>query len=182
MHEMVHLAMANVPRKHRWWLEGLATYVESIARARLGHLSEDFVWNGFIMRMPQGLPAANDRGLDKTPTWGRTYWGGAIFCLLADIEIRQQSNNKLSLRDALKGILDDGYSMHADTSMSTVMRSADKALNMSVFVPLYEKMRADPYPVNLDKLWQQLGVATFNNKVYYDDEAELAKIRQQFFK
>jgi len=34
------------------------------------------------------LPAAGDRGLDFTPSWGRTYWGGALFCLLADIEIR----------------------------------------------------------------------------------------------
>ena len=30
----VQLAMADVPRRHRWWLEGIATYVESIARAR----------------------------------------------------------------------------------------------------------------------------------------------------
>jgi len=33
VHEMVHLAMADVPYAHRWLLEGLATYVESIARA-----------------------------------------------------------------------------------------------------------------------------------------------------
>jgi hypothetical protein len=52
VHEMVHLAMANVPQASRWWLEGLSTYVESIARAQRGHLSEDFVWNGFYHRMP----------------------------------------------------------------------------------------------------------------------------------
>ena len=56
VHEMVHLAMADVPQSQRWLLEGLATYVESIARAQRGHLSEEFVWNGFINRMPQGLP------------------------------------------------------------------------------------------------------------------------------
>ena len=44
--------------------------------------------------MPFGLPKEGDKGLDYTHTWGRTYWGGAIFCLLADIEIRQQTNNK----------------------------------------------------------------------------------------
>ena len=182
VHEMVHLAMANIPRRHRWWLEGLATYVESIARAQLGHLSEEFVWNGFILRMPQGLPAANDRGLDKTPTWGRTYWGGAVFCLLADIEIRQKSNNQLSLQDALKGVLADGYSMHADTSAMTIFESADKAIEMSVLVPLYKKMRVDPYPVDLDKVWQQLGVSTSNKVVSFDDNAELADIRESFFK
>ena len=39
VHEMVHLAMADVPQEHRWLLEGLATYVESIARARRGDLA-----------------------------------------------------------------------------------------------------------------------------------------------
>ena len=100
---MVHLAMAHVPETSRWWLEGLSTYVESIARAQRGHLSEEFVWNGFYHRMPQGLPQDGDRGLDRTPTWGRTYWGGAMFCLLADVEIRRLTDNRKSLRDALRG-------------------------------------------------------------------------------
>ena len=39
--------------------------------------------------MPKGLPQAGDQGLDNTATWGRKYWGGAMFCLLADIEIRK---------------------------------------------------------------------------------------------
>ena len=39
--------------------------------------------------MPKGLPQAGDQGLDNTGTWGREYWGGAMFCLLADIEIRK---------------------------------------------------------------------------------------------
>ncbi len=103
VHEMVHLAMADVPHAHRWLLEGLATYVESIARTQRGHLSEEFVWKGFINRMPQGLPQNGDRGLDQTPTWGRTYWGGAIFCMLADIEIRKLTDNNKSLQDALRG-------------------------------------------------------------------------------
>ena len=60
VHEMVHLAMTNVPRNQRWLLEGLATYIESIARAQLGHLSEDFVWNGFSWSNASG-PASNRR-------------------------------------------------------------------------------------------------------------------------
>jgi hypothetical protein len=116
VHEMVHLAMANVPQEHAWLLEGLATYVESIARAQRDHLTEEQVWRYFIERMPQGLPQAGDRGLDQTPTWGRTYWGGALFCMLADIEIRKLTDNRKSLRDALRGVLDAGLSMHASTT------------------------------------------------------------------
>ena len=182
VHEMVHLAMADVPESQRWLLEGLATYVESIARAQRGHLSEEFVWNGFINRMPQGLPKYGDRGLDRTPTWGRTYWGGAIFCILADIEIRKLSDNKLSLRDALRGVLDSGLSMHSSATAMQVFEAGDEAIGMAVLVPLYQKMKADPYPIDLDALWESLGVALQNEQVIYDDDAPMAHVRKNLLK
>jgi hypothetical protein len=182
VHEMVHLAMADVPRSNRWLLEGLATYVESIARAQQGYLSEEFVWNGFINRMPQGLPAAGDEGLDHTPTWGRTYWGGAMFCLLADIEIRRLTNNQMSLRDALRGILSDGYSMESDATPMQIFKSGDAATGVPVLVDLYQKMRADPMQVDLQALWGDLGVDLKNDQVVYNAEATLAYVREQMLK
>ena len=182
VHEMVHLAMADVPYAHRWLLEGLATYVESIARAQRGHLSEEFVWNGFINRMPQGLPKNGDRGLDQTPTWGRTYWGGAIFCMLADIEIRKLSDNRKSLRDALRGALDAGLSMHSSATAIQVFEAGDEAIGMAVLVPLYQKMKADPYPIDLDALWESLGVALQDEQVIYDDDAPMAHVRKSLLK
>ena len=182
VHEMVHLAMADVPEQNRWWLEGLATYVESIARAQRGHLSEEFVWNGFYHRMPQGLPQRGDRGLDKTPTWGRTYWGGAMFCLLADVEIRRLTDNRSSLRDALRGVLEDGYSMQANATPLQIFESGDRATGVSVLVPMYQRMKADPYPVDLDQLWRDLGVAFENDEIVYDDSAPLAHIRKALLK
>jgi len=182
VHEMVHLAMADVPQSQRWLLEGLATYVESIARAQRGHLSEEFVWNGFINRMPQGLPKNGDRGLDQTPTWGRTYWGGAIFCMLADIEIRKLSDNRKSLRDALRGALDAGLSMHSSATAIQVFEAGDEAIGMAVLVPLYQKMKADPYPIDLDALWESLGVALQDEQVIYDDDAPMAHVRKSLLK
>lgn len=180
VHEMVHLAMADVPRNQRWLLEGLATYVESIARAQLGHLSDDFVWNGFLGRMHQGLPQNGDRGLDYTSTWGRTYWGGAMFCLLADVEIRKQSHNKLSLRDALRGILDAGYSMKASVDNARVIFEAgDRATGLTVLLDLYNLMRAQPLPDELDSLWQSLGLSLKESQVVYNEAAPMAAIRQQ---
>ena len=61
---------------HHWIEEGLATYVEPIARARAGGLTPQKVWGDMVDAMPQGLPKPGDRGLDFTHTWGRTYWGG----------------------------------------------------------------------------------------------------------
>ena len=182
VHEMVHLAMADIPLEHRWLLEGLATYVESIARAQREHLSEDFIWRNFIERMPQGLPGPGDRGLDRTPTWGRTYWGGALFCLLADIEIRKLTDNRKSLRDALRGVLDAGLSMHASASITEVFEAADRATGVDVLLPLYHKMRGDPYPIDLDALWAELGVGLDNDRIVYDDNAPMAHVRRRLLK
>lgn len=179
VHEMVHLAMADVPREHRWWLEGLATYVESIARAQRDYLSDDFIWRNFIQRMPQGLPKAGDRGLDLTPTWGRTYWGGALFCMLADIEIRRLTDNRMSLREALRGMLDAGISMHTSTSVMQAFEAGDRATGVDVLVPLYQKMKAAPYPVDLDALWAELGVELDGFEVIYNDDAPMAHVRKR---
>ncbi|TNF90831.1 MAG: hypothetical protein EP300_02035 [Gammaproteobacteria bacterium] len=182
VHEMVHLAMADVPRHHRWWLEGLATYVESIARAQRNYLSEEFIWRNFIERMPQGLPKIGDRGLDLTPTWGRTYWGGALFCMLADIEIRKLTDNRKSLREALRGMLDAGISMHTSATVMQVFEAGDRATGVAVLVPLYQKMKADPYPVDLDALWSDLGVKLDGFTVIYNDDAPMAHVRKRLLK
>ena len=172
--------MADMPRNQRWVLEGLATYVESIARAQLGHLSEDFVWNGFLGQMHQGLPASRDKGLDQTPTWGRTYWGGAMFCLLADVEIRKQSNNRLSLQDALRGILNAGYSMQTGVDNALeIFEAGDRATGLTVLVDLYNEMRDRPKPDELDSLWKSLGLSLQDGNVVYNDSAKLAAIRKQ---
>jgi len=182
VHEMVHLAMADVPEANRWWLEGLSTYVESIARAQSQHLNEEFIWRNFIERMPQGLPKSGDRGLDRTPTWGRTYWGGAMFCMLADVEIRKLTDNRKSLQDALRGVLASGYSMQASATPMQIFEAADSAVGVDVLVPMYQRMKGDPYPVDLDKLWRELGISVDNDAIVYDDDAPLAYIRKAMLK
>ena len=89
-HELLHANFPDVGPAHAWLSEGLATYLEPIARARVGLVSEAKVWRDMVDGMPQGLPQAGDQGLENTRTWGRTYWGGAIFCLLADVELRNR--------------------------------------------------------------------------------------------
>jgi len=182
VHEMVHLALASIPRKHRWLSEGLSTYVESIARAHRQHLTEDSIWRSFMRSMPQGLPQSGDRGLDRTPTWGRTYWGGALFCMLADIEIRQLTNNQKSLREALRGVLAGELSMHANASAMEILEAGDRAAGVDVLVRLYQKMKHDPYPVDLDQLWSELGISLIGGNIVYDDDAPMAHIRKRLLK
>src|SRR6185369_10359322 len=80
-HEMVHLALPDFHSTHSWLAEGSATYVEPIARVLGGLLPRDDVWKWLLWGLPKGLPGTGDRGLDGTRSWGRTYWGGTLFCL-----------------------------------------------------------------------------------------------------
>jgi hypothetical protein len=99
-HEMIHFSFPSVADHHHWIEEGIATYVEPIARASIGVLTAEQVWGEMLRDMPQGQPQAGDRGLDRTHTWARTYWGGALFCLQADVEIRKRTGNAKGLQDA----------------------------------------------------------------------------------
>ena len=69
----------------QWLLEGNATYVEPVARAQAMQLDPAMVWRWSMEGMPKGQPLPGDLGLDNTPTWGRIYWGGALFWLFRHV-------------------------------------------------------------------------------------------------
>jgi hypothetical protein len=176
-HEMVHFAFPSVARNHHWIEEGSATYVEPIARVQIGNLTAAQVWSDMLRDMHQGLPEDGDRGLDNTHTWGRTYWGGALFCLLADVGIRKNTANAKGLEDALRAINRAGGTIAADWPLERALETGDKAADGKTLMDLYRKMRAQPMPVDLPDLWRQLGVAREDGRVVFDDRAPLAGAR-----
>ncbi|HEY7758801.1 MAG TPA: hypothetical protein VIA64_05230 [Burkholderiales bacterium] len=177
-HEMVHLAFPRLAQMHHWLEEGLATYVEPIARAQAGQLPAEVVWRDLVHGLPLGLPQPGDRGLDYTPSWGRTYWGGALFCLLADIEIRKQTDNRHGLQDALRGVVDAGGTIFVMWSIEHALETADRAVGVDVLSRLYAEMRTTPVQVNLEDLWRQLGVGVRADDIVFDDDAPLAAVRK----
>ncbi|HXZ80441.1 MAG TPA: hypothetical protein VEG30_10965 [Terriglobales bacterium] len=177
-HEMVHLSFPDVADQHHWIEEGIATYVEPIARARAGFLDPTQVWGDMVRDMPQGLPEAGDRGLDHTHSWGRTYWGGAIFCLLADVEIRKRTQNRKGLEHALRGILNDGGNITQDWTLERALAAGDHATGVPVLEELYQKMKDKPVEVDLDDLWRQLGVERSGGHTSFNNSAPLAAVRQ----
>jgi hypothetical protein len=176
-HEMVHLAFPSVAEEHHWIEEGIATYVEPIARVRAGHLEVHEMWFELLRDLHQGLPEAGDQGLDHTHTWARTYWGGALFCFLADVEIHKQTNNRKGFDDALRGILNAGGDIRYDWKLSDALRIGDQATGVAVLIPLYDKMKDQPYEVDLPAMWKNLGVERTGDTVRFVDSAPMAKTR-----
>ena len=179
VHEMVHLALPDLDESYNWLSEGLATYIEPIARAQAGDLTEASIWAAMVRDMPKGLPHAGDRGLDQTPTWGRTYWGGAMFCLLADIEIRKQSENRFGLQDAMRGVLVAGGNREVDWPIEHVLAVADETTGTHVLTTLHAQMGNSPFAPDLEALWRDLGVIRKpGGAVMLGNAAPLARMRK----
>ena len=178
-HEMVHLAFPSVPEKHHWIEEGIATYVEPIARVQAGILQPSKMWSDVVRDLPQGLPARGDQGLDVTHTWGRTYWGGALFCLMADVQIHQRTHNQKGLEDALRGILAAGGNVTEDWPLERALKAGDQATGTTVLEDLYRQMKDKPVSVDLASMWRELGIQRFQNgEVSFHDDAPLASVHK----
>jgi hypothetical protein len=177
-HEMVHLAFPSVAEKHHWIEEGLATYVEPVARARVGQLTPEKIWGDMVEGMPKGLPERGDRGLDQTPTWGRTYWGGALFCLYSDVEIRRRTHNQKGLEDATRAMLEKNGNIQTEAELTDLLATGDKATGVPVLTELYRQWSGQPVTPDLNALWKKLGVIPTGDTVRFDDTAPWAAIRK----
>jgi hypothetical protein len=177
VHEMTHLALPDMGEDHAWLSEGLATYVEGIARVQAGNRSETDVWTEELRSMPRGQPQPGDAGLDHTHTWGRTYWGGAMFCLLADVDIRKRTQLRFGLQHALRAVLRASGGLSADWPIERVLRTGDAAVGTTTLEELYAQMKDKPVAPDLVALWRALGVTSDGVSVRLDDAAPLANVR-----
>jgi hypothetical protein len=176
-HEMVHLSFPSVADEHHWIEEGIAVYVEPIARIQAKQMSAQQMWADLVRDMPKGQPQAGDRGLDHTHSWGRTYWGGALFCFVADVEIRKQTHNQKGLQDALRGILDAGGDISHDWDLAKTLKSGDQATDTAVLSDLFSKWKDNPVQVDLPSLWKELGIVADGKSVRLVEDAPLAAVR-----
>jgi hypothetical protein len=176
-HELVHLAFPSLPDDQHWMEEGLATYIEPIARVQTGELPAKQIWGDMLDGMRKGEPQPGDEGLDRTHTWGRTYWGGALFCLVADVEIRVATGNRKGLEHALRAIVAAGGTIDHDWPLLRALEIGDRATGTHVLTQQYRKWSTSPSPVDLEKLWQQLGVQHRGSDVELSASATYAKIR-----
>jgi hypothetical protein len=177
-HEMFHLSQPDVEGEHSWMSEGMADYLEPVARVRIGQITPERFWGDLVEGLPHGLPQPGDRGLDHTHTWGRTYWGGSLFWLLADIRVRQQTGNQKSVRDAARAVLDAGGDGSQTWSIDRLLDAYDRGVGVSVFKDLHDEMGDEPVNTDLSALWKSLGVTYVDGKVTFDDAARLASIRR----
>jgi len=180
-HELLHVTFTSLEddsTTHEWVGEGLSSYVEPLVRVRAGTLAETELWRDLMRGAPQGLPEAGDRGLDRTHTWGRTYWGGALFWLEVDLLVRERTQNRKSIRDVLRAVAAAGTNVCVDWPMARVIATGDAATGTHVLADVYAARALTNAAPNLAEWWRKLGVALDGRGVAFDDSAPWAETRR----
>jgi len=177
-HELVHMAFPSLPDDQHWMEEGQATYIEPVARVMTGELKAEQIWQDMFRDMAKGEPGPGDEGLDHTHTWGRTYWGGALFCLMADVAIRRETKNRKGLQDALRAVVAQGGTIDHDWKLPQALAIGDEATGTHVLTRMYAEWKDTPVPVDLPKLWEELGVRSSGDGIELVSTAPLARLRE----
>jgi predicted metalloprotease with PDZ domain len=126
--------------------------------------------------MPQG-EGVFARGLAQAS--GReNYWGGAIFMLLADLAIRRDSNGAKGLEDCFAGALWRGLGGADRVGMDVYAQACDAATGTKSMSALLDRHFYNAQPVELAKLWKELGVSLVGGRIALDDSAPQAKWRK----
>lgn len=179
-HEMLHVAFPNMGFRQRWMEEGLSTYLEPLLRARRGRYEAQKMWAEFLRAMPQGLPKDGDQGLDRTFTWGRRYWGGAMFWLHVDVEIRRRTEGARSLDDVLRAVDQAGGNVALRWDVARLAQVAEGATGVTALREIYDAWSATAVAPDLGALWSSLGVLSDKtDHITFDDQAPLARIRRE---
>jgi hypothetical protein len=175
-HELIHTGMPFIRHGGTWFMEGAATYVEPIIRARAGWKTEEEVWREWVDNMPKGVQAfsssmANARGQEN-------YWGGATFMLLADVGLRRATNGAKGLEDCLAGVLWSGLDGARRATIQEYAAACDRVTGTTVVSGLVDRHFNNAEPIDLAALWKDLGISLVAGRIALDDRAPSATWRK----
>lgn len=176
VHELTHVLLPPVADRHHWFEEGFATYAEPWARTRAGHLDAAVAWADLVKGLPQGQPQPGELGIDHTPTWGRTYWGGALFWLVVDVGWRRDGGP--GVQQAVGALAaTGGMARPGPVPLPSLLRTMDEVAGDGIALPTWRQWSDQPVTVDLDAQWSWLGVRVGPAGVLLDDDAPGAHAR-----
>ena len=150
-----------------------------MARAQAREIQPAQMWGWLAHVAQQGLPDENEqRGLDRTRSEDRRYYGGALFWLTADVEIRKRTGNQRGVRDAIRAIFNAGGTLAVDWTPEKALKIGDDAVGVPVLSQLFPTWRTTAVSPDLDSLWQSLGIEAKGPATRLVNEAPLAEIRR----
>jgi hypothetical protein len=178
VHELFHTGFPSFFDEGKWLDEGLATYYEPIIRVRAGLYSDQQLWQEIAQAMPQGLPAFTEHGLETADDFRGIYWGGALACLIADVEARKRDLDK-GLEVGIRALREAGGNACEVWALDDAIATIDRALGVPTLAPIAKRHAARGAPFDFEQLLRALGVVRIaGGKVRLSDQAPLAAVRR----
>jgi hypothetical protein len=178
VHELFHVGTPSYGEDSGWFDEGLATYFEPLIRVRAGLTTEAKLWREFAEQMPRGFDALEKKGLANGDSRDDMYWGGGLFCLLADVQARQRTAGARGLEDGLRAVLRAGGNSSIVFSLDDTFAAIDRGIGVPVLSELAARYMAQGADVDFAALLRDLGVHANASGVRFDDAAPLAAVRR----
>jgi hypothetical protein len=156
VHELSHIGMPFLFDRGQWLMEGMATYVEPLIRARAGLRTPEWAWHELQAGMPRG-------GI---------YWGGAATLLAADLAMRKATGGQRGFEHCLRAVL----WRYGNASLRWRVQQFVEACDAAIGAPVLAEF-AGQREVDLPVIWRELGVEPAGEGVRLRDDAPGAKWR-----
>ena len=186
VHELSHLMHPYLGDRGSWLAEGLATYYQSILRARSGLLTPVQAWD----RMRGSLTDAaatpyHDtlkeaaRNMHSTHGFDRVYWSGAVYWLTVDRDLRRASGGKLSVETGLSRFRDCCLPSHHEWSPDDFVARLDALLQVKTFSTRYREFSEMRHFPDWEKLYADLGIRSESGHIVFVADAIDADARDK---
>lgn len=120
IHELSHLLAPPLRLDEAWLSEGIATYHQTVLRARSGALSTTAAWRALLDGFDRGREASGAMPLDEASRrmradgrWLQVYQGGAAVALLLDVELRRCGSSLDAVLASLRATSPPGHRLAA---------------------------------------------------------------------
>lgn len=183
-HEFSHLMLPYVGTRHKWISEGFAQYYQNVLLARSGAYDQAMAWQKLHAGLARGRASRPELSPNEAASRGvrgarmKVYWTGAAIALMADVRLRERSNNSESLDDVLERLQACCLPSDRVWTGPELFAKLDSLIDKPVFMPLYRR-HADTlgFP-DTSAAFRKLGVEVSGEKVRFRRSAPLASLRE----
>lgn len=188
VHELLHTVHPRFAEPDdaplTWLVEGTATYLSILARARSGRWTEAEVWGEALHGVRHGVGVTRGRTLlELAPVMHRDrayyaiYWGGALLCLDLDAALRDATGDAAGYEDAVARVL----AVKPDKAgLEDVVRAVDHLAGRPVARAIVTRHVTRPALEGAEARLAELGVGRGRRRrATIDDDAPQAALRRR---
>jgi predicted metalloprotease with PDZ domain len=94
-----------------------------------------------------------------------------MFCLIADVKIREATQNRKGLQDALRAIVAARATIDTEWPVERALSVGDKTTGTTVLSDLCSSWKDRPVAIDLNQLWLDLGVRVESSGIEVDSHS-----------